>query len=238
MQGELTQTANAFKAIGAELGTTIMPLLTALVDVLKVVSGVAGFIHSIFKAIGSAISSITGPVGEVSEGMRSALGIAKALAAVTVVWGASAVYASVAAALAASTGGIAAPLIPVIAGAAAAGVLTAGMGIVNSVGDFNKPAGKGPVVSTREGGIFQGTKNDDVAMGPGISSKLAGGGALSSNSNNNQIGAVLNSVNTLMQKLTTGGIMAHAYMDTSKVTANVANNSNNNTRNNFAFGQG
>jgi hypothetical protein len=32
--------------------------------------------------------------------------------------------------------------------------------------------------------------------------------------------------------------MAHAYMDTSKVTANVANNSNNNTRNNFAFGQG
>ena len=235
MQGELTQTANAFKAIGAEIGTTIMPLLTALVDVLKVVSGVAGFIHSIFKAIGSAISSITGPVGEVSEGMRSALGIAKALAAVTVVWGASAVYASVAAALAASTGGIAAPLIPVIAGAAAAGVLTAGMGIVNSVGDFNKPAGQGPIVSTREGGIFQGTKNDDVAMGPGISKKLSGGSSLSSNNNDGKYIALLGRVDTLMQKLTTGGIVAHASMDGQKLTSGIIGVQSRNTRNTLAL---
>ena len=212
-----------------------MPLLTALVDVLKVVSGVAGFIHSIFKAIGSAISSITGPVGEVSEGMRSALGIAKALAAVTVVWGASAVYASVAAALAASTGGIAAPLIPVIAGAAAAGVLTAGMGIVNSVGDFNKPAGKGPVVSTREGGIFQGTKNDDVAMGPGISKKLSGGSSLSSNNNDGKYIALLGRVDTLMQKLTTGGIVAHASMDGQKLTSGIIGVQSRNTRNTLAL---
>jgi hypothetical protein len=234
MQGALTQTANAFKQIGAELGTTIMPLLHALVAILKVISSVVGFIHSIFKALGEAISSIGGPVGEVSEGMKGALNIAKALAAITVVWGASAVYASVAAGLAASSMGIAAPLIPILAGAAAAATLSAGMGLVNSVGDFNKPAGEGPMVSTREGGIFQGTKNDDIAMGPGISKKLAGG-SLSKNSNNNQLGAVLNTVNTLVQKLATGGIVAHASMDGKKVNSGIIGVQSRNTRNTLAL---
>ena len=235
MQGELTQTANAFKAIGAELGTTIMPLLTALVSILKVVSGIAGFIHSVFKALGDAISSITGPVGEVSEGMRGALNIAKALAAVTVVWGASTVYASVAAGLAASTAGIAAPLIPMIAGAAAAAVLSAGLGMVNSVGDLNKPAGQGPMVSTREGGIFQGTKNDDVAMGPGISKKLSGGTSLSPNNNDGKYIALLGRVDTLMQKLTTGGIVAHASMDGQRLTSGIIGVQSRNTRNTLAL---
>jgi hypothetical protein len=70
-----------------------------------------------------------------------------------------------------------------------------------------------------------------------VSKMSKGGNAVSSNSDSKYM-ALLGRVDTLMQKLTTGGIVAHAYMDTSKVTANVANNSNNNTRNNFAFGQG
>ncbi len=36
------------------------------------------------------------------------------------------------------------------------------------VGDAILPASGGPNVSTMEGGIFQGTKNDDVLMGPGL----------------------------------------------------------------------
>ena len=36
------------------------------------------------------------------------------------------------------------------------------------VGDAILPASGGPIVSTMEGGIFQGTRNDDVLMGPGL----------------------------------------------------------------------
>jgi hypothetical protein len=93
-------------------------------------------------------------------------------------------------------------------------------------------------VSTKEGGLFELSPNDDLVAAPGAVSKMSKGGMVVSSNSDSKYIALLGRVDTLMQKLTTGGIMAHAYMDTSKVTANVANNSNNNTRNNFAFGQG
>jgi hypothetical protein len=37
-----------------------------------------------------------------------------------------------------------------------------------NVGDAILPASGGPIVSTMEGGIFKGTRNDDVLMGPGL----------------------------------------------------------------------
>ncbi len=39
---------------------------------------------------------------------------------------------------------------------------------ISAVGDAVLPASGGPIVSTMEGGIFKGTSNDDVLMGPGI----------------------------------------------------------------------
>jgi len=35
-------------------------------------------------------------------------------------------------------------------------------------GDAIIPAGKGPIISTREGGLIQGTANDDIIMAPGV----------------------------------------------------------------------
>jgi len=40
---------------------------------------------------------------------------------------------------------------------------------IAKTGDAIIPAGKGPILSTREGGLIQGTANDDVIMAPGIS---------------------------------------------------------------------
>ena len=107
-------------------------------------------------------------------------------------------------------------------------------------GDIMSPArGDGKTrVSTKEGGLFELSPNDDLVAAPGAVSKMSKGGMVVSSNSDSKYIALLGRVDTLMQKLTTGGIMAHAYMDTSKVTANVENNSNNNTRNNFAFGQG
>jgi len=39
---------------------------------------------------------------------------------------------------------------------------------ITQTGDAIIPAGKGPIISTREGGLIQGTANDDVVMAPGI----------------------------------------------------------------------
>jgi len=57
---------------------------------------------------------------------------------------------------------------PALGIAAAAGVITLGYKFLNT-GDLAMPAGGGPIVTNpREGTIFQGTKNDEVAMGPGV----------------------------------------------------------------------
>ena len=56
------------------------------------------------------------------------------------------------------------------------GLIVAGVGITTGLiataarkaGDAIIPAGRGPIISTREGGLIQGTANDDVIMAPGI----------------------------------------------------------------------
>jgi len=45
-----------------------------------------------------------------------------------------------------------------------------------STGDLSIRAGGGPIVAGPEGSIYQGTKNDDVAMGPGVVATAKGGG--------------------------------------------------------------
>jgi hypothetical protein len=111
-------------------------------------------------------------------------------------------------------------------------------------GDIKSPADGKTQVSTKEGGLFTLSPNDDLVAAPGAASKMdmaskmgKGGNTISSN-NDGKYMQLLGRVDTLMQKLTTGGITAHAYMDGSKVTANVASNVNKSTRNNFALGQG
>ena len=59
------------------------------------------------------------------------------------------------------------PLMLVPALAAGAAVFAAARKYQN-MGDGIFEAGKGPIISTREGGLFQGTANDDILVGPGI----------------------------------------------------------------------
>ena len=48
-------------------------------------------------------------------------------------------------------------------------IIGAGIGAgASPMGDGIFAAGRGPIISTREGGLFQGTSNDDVLVGPGI----------------------------------------------------------------------
>jgi hypothetical protein len=119
-------------------------------------------------------------IGKAIFGWVDSLGwfgkILKVVAGIGVVMAAMATFTAVSTALAATiVGGLAAPI---VGAAAAAGVLSLGFGLLNtkSVGDLALSPGEGPIVSTAENGIFQGTKNDEVAMFPGAVSMAKGEG--------------------------------------------------------------
>jgi hypothetical protein len=64
-----------------------------------------------------------------------------------------------------------------------------------SVGDMFSPAKGVTQVSTREGGLFNLSPNDDFVAAPGIASAMAGGGA-------SQVSAALeNTINNLNQNI-------------------------------------
>ena len=44
-------------------------------------------------------------------------------------------------------------------------------------GDMFSPAGGSTMISTKEGGLFEMSKNDDILAGPGIAAAVGGGGA-------------------------------------------------------------
>ena len=58
----------------------------------------------------------------------------------------------------------------IVAAIALVGGAMAAFNKKTEVGDAILPASGRPMVSTKEGGIFQGTSNDDVLMGPGLAS--------------------------------------------------------------------
>ena len=71
---------------------------------------------------------------------------------------------------------------PAMIGMAAAGVglllagIATGAGIVAAIGDMNSPADGKTQISTKEGGIFEFSKNDDILAAPGLSAAVSGMG--------------------------------------------------------------
>jgi hypothetical protein len=100
-------------------------------------------------------------------------------------------------------------------------------------GDMNSPAGGETMVSTKEGGLFKLSKNDDLIAAPGASTALAnaanGGGGAGMQAMANVIAA-----NTkAMERLNSGGIPVNTYLGTSKVNDLLTGYQSKTTRNNF-----
>jgi len=60
--------------------------------------------------------------------------------------------------------------------ALAVGAMLGAVASAKSAGDINSPAKGKTMVSTKEGGLFKLSKNDDLMAGPGLSGALGGGG--------------------------------------------------------------
>jgi hypothetical protein len=130
------------------------------------------------------------------------------------------------------------------------------------IGDLNSPAGGRTMVSTKEGGLFRLSPNDDLLAAPGISNAFEGPqkiinglldtltfGLLGSNDNESSLGTsnvdftvlsaplntMINEIKGLRADMASGKIAV--YMDTAKVTSNIGRQVDQSTRNNYSLGQ-
>jgi hypothetical protein len=227
INGQVTEMANQFKNIAAQLGGTLMPIIQALVPVIEMA----------FKPIEWAISGIKMFI----DGLKQGKGYAIALSLVLLPMAISAMVTAV--------GAIFSTLaqIPFGLGLLGAGAVIAGMfasgekaKAVGHAGDINSPAKGQTMVHTKEGGLFKLSKNDDLVAAPGASNAMENGNnnstSLASNNkgnSSNMMSAFISELKGLRGDMAGGKI--GVYMDGSKVTSNVAGNANQSTRNNYAF---
>jgi len=231
--GQVTEMGNMFAGIVATVGGALVPLFSAIGPILEVAMIPIQFMASL---IGTIVSNMY-----ILVPLVALLGIHFAAAAVKA--GTLSIKS-----LKTAIGGIweSFSKIPLGIGIPLAIAATAGLvSMYNKVGDVKSPAKGKTQVSTKEGGLFTLSPNDDLVAAPGAASKLDEASKLGRSAALPMYGGAFagQAINILVSEMKQmrkdfASKSTDVYMDTSKVTANVANNSNNNTRNNFAFGQG
>ena len=204
-QAVLEKISNQFMGIASTVGSVLVPVLDAVALLMNVILYPIQLISDLFGSIGAKISSMIGPLGTVGK-------ILKGLAGLAIVYAAYSAFTAITAA----SIGFGLPL----AIAAAAAITTAGFGLLSKVGDLAIDPNGGPIVaSPREGGIFQGTKNDGVSMGPGFGTSGGTGGG--PDRTDELIAAIKETKDV--------------YMDGRRVTSNVGRAVEKSTYNNFAI---
>lgn len=254
-QGQLARMQNAFMGIVATVGGVLSPLLEGVATILNLIlmpinAVVEGFAHMVdyIKEISDVALVFAGTLGTILAITNAkflidqaglAIDAAKAgyskLQAAYEVKGLLPLIAAMAAKAFSALGGI--PVVgPVLGAAAAAGAYMLGKSYMQKAGDVMSPADGKTRISTKEGGLFELSKNDDLMAGPGIAGAAAGGGgggglsALAA-----PLAAVVNEIKALRADMASGKIAV--YMDSAKVTSNVNTQVEKTTRNSYNIGQ-
>jgi hypothetical protein len=230
-QKQVEKITNAFMGMATVIGNTLMPLIEGIGVILMPIQIVVEAIQSLFGGIGQAISNMIGPLGFVGK-------LLKGLAGLAIVYAAYQAYQSLA--LIPIAG-------PVLGGIAAAGILAAGFGMLSKVGDLNSPANGKTQVSTKEGGLFELSPNDDLVAAPGAAAALANGGAkqavgatqsaapqINLSALSAPLNAMISEIKALRADMASGKISVH--MDGEKVSSGINKQSDKTTRNNYAMG--
>jgi transcriptional regulator with XRE-family HTH domain len=237
--------AGMIEAVGGRLTPVFDGLAKVVYFISDVLSGIASIITTIFSPTES-FGKLFEKMGPWVSGIAVALTIAGTAIAAQLVPGliragmaaAMQLPAMISLAVAAITSASAATLgigaVAIIGGITAA---TMAMKSAQKAGDVMSPADGKTQISTKEGGLFELSRNDDVIAAPGIASALSGGGGqsspLASSNNNNMINALISEFRGVRADMAGGKI--GVYMDNDKVTANVTRASERSTRNNFAL---
>jgi len=261
-QGQLARMQNAFMGIVATIGGALSPLLEGVATVLNLImipinaaaDGFAALVGFMKEALPLTAALVAGAATYFYY-KNQALITDKASAAWAVIkTGAEATYNGIIAAgnlikkkgllgaiaemaMRAFTSVSAIPFIgPILGVAAAAGALALGYQYYSKAGDVMSPADGKTRISTKEGGLFELSKNDDLMAGPGLAGGAGGGGGGGSLSAlAAPLAAVVNEIKALRADMASGKIAV--YMDSAKVTSNVNTQVEKTTRNSYNIGQ-
>lgn len=234
MQGELSKIKNTFTGIGVQIGTAVLPLLELMLKPISMIASVFGYISSTMAGMVGFAGTLAILFAVIYRTKLSTLKTDITSAYVK----RREAGASVAGAIASIFGGQGKlPIVGAILAATMVGALFAALSKASSAvpaGDMNSPAMGETTVSTKEGGLFKLSKNDDLIAAPGASSALAnasnagGGGAMQG-----IMAGIIQANTKAMERLSSGGIPVNTYLDTSKVTSNINGYQTKTTRNNF-----
>jgi hypothetical protein len=260
-QGQLARMQNAFMGIVATIGGALSPLLEGVATVLNLImipinaaaDGFAALVGFMKEALPLTAALVAGAATYFYY-KNQALITDKASAAWAVVkTGAEATYNGIIAAgnlikkkgllgaiaemaMRAFTSVSSIPFIgPILGVAAAAGALALGYQYYSKAGDVMSPADGKTRISTKEGGLFELSKNDDLMAGPGLAGGAGGGGGGSLSALAAPLAAVVNEIKALRADMASGKIAV--YMDSAKVTSNVNTQVEKTTRNSYNMGQ-
>jgi hypothetical protein len=235
-QSQLDQLNNAFGSIAATVGTTLVPLLETLIPIMALVFKPVEWAAQLFQMI-----------------VENGYALIPIVAALTIAFGGMAVKAAMAAG--SKMLGAVADIFSGNAKFGPAGIIAAGIGVgslialamkaksASKAGDVMSPADGKTQISTKEGGLFELSPNDDLVAAPGAAKALAnagGGGVVASTPQINlsalsaPLNAMINEIKALRADMASGKIAV--YMDSAKVTSNISSNVDQATRNSYNLG--
>jgi hypothetical protein len=229
---KITQMENSFKGIVAAVGEGLLPLMEALAPIVTTLG-------NIFGGIFGALNSIPGLFPAIIGGLSVMYVLSKKTALLKMKEAIASIFA----------GNAKLGAIGLIAAGAGVAALMSYMGSakVSDVGDVMSPANGKTRVSTKEGGLYELSSNDDLIAAPNAISKLNNaselskasvtmpimGGALQSKA----IDILVNEMKALRADMNSGKIQTNTYLDGQKVTTGIAAASERSSKNNFSYGQ-
>lgn len=232
---QISNMENKFQSIVAQLGSALLPVLEAITPILT----------AALTPITWAAEGIKMLIDGLKQGSIAAYTLVGVLAAMSVK--------SIIGAIAAIFTGFGAmgPFGVALAGLAVAGMMNQISKAKQAVqvGDMSmdsENSGGKTMISTREGGIFEPSANDQIAIGPDVLQKLNSAGnksgigkVVESNTGGfgGAINVLVNEMKQLRNDMNSGKIRTNTYLDGYKVSTNLATANNETSRNSFSYGQ-
>ena len=227
---KVTQMENSFKGIVASLGEGLLPLMEGLAPLVTMISEAFGFVFKVLNYIPGVFPAIIAGLTAMWL-MTMKVAIAAKMAAIAKVYSA---YGAM----------------PFIGVALAAGVIAAmisSMSSAKNIGDMAIGEGGNDVqISTKEGGIFNPSPNDEIAVAPNAVSNLKklsriqNSGTSEGISNrggnaSNGIDVLVNEMKALRKEFSNKS--NNVFLDGQKVTSGIVLSNEQSSRNNFSYGQ-